>query len=145
VVTSTAVALADTDVAFTVNPAAAEPAATGTEDGIVRLEPAASPVVIVSPPAGAAADIPAVHAADPGVITVAGVQASEVRVYGWLMLTCPPVAVTARGSSLADTPIPLVNWITEEVLTVDGDTVNVAVAITPPAMAVLFRPARRQV
>ena len=75
---STAVAFALTLDAFAVKPAEFEPAGTKTEDGIVRLAPEARPVVTVSPPVGAGADNLTVHAADPGVVIVAGKQVSPV-------------------------------------------------------------------
>src|SRR5216683_12409 len=79
--TSTAVALALTVEAFSVNPALFDPAAAITDEGIVTL-PDPPPNPIVSPPLGAAADKVTMHEAELGVVTVAGVQASEVTADG---------------------------------------------------------------
>jgi hypothetical protein len=143
--TSTTVVLALTVKAFTVNPAVVDPAATVTDDGTVTLAAPPAPVVTVSAPVGAGADTVTVHEAEPGVVVVAGVQASEVTVNGGLILTCPPVAVTLRGLALAVDPILLVIWIADEVFTVVGETVNVAVATTPLAMVVTLKPDNKQV
>src|SRR5271169_4110745 len=86
-VARTAVLFALTANALAVKPAEFEPAGTRMADGIVTPDPEARPVVTVSPPAGAGADKVTVHAAEPGVVTVAGEQVSPVTVYGEAMLT----------------------------------------------------------
>ena len=65
-----AVALADVELAATeaVKVAELEPAGSTTDDGIVTLDRDATPVVTVSPPAGAGADSATAHAAEPGVV-----------------------------------------------------------------------------
>jgi hypothetical protein len=143
--TSTAVVLALTAGALTVKLAEVKPAATATEEGMVKLDPAARPMDKVSPVAGAAAETVAVHVAEPGVVTVAGAHISPVTAYGCAMLTSPPVAVTARALSVNAAPVVLITWIGDDVLVGVGDTVNVAVATTPPLMTVLFTPKRRHV
>lgn len=85
--TSTAVAFALTADAFAVKPAEFDPAGTTTDDGIVTFDPEATPVLTVSPPVGAGADTETVQAAEPGVVTVVGEQASPVTAYGELMVT----------------------------------------------------------
>jgi hypothetical protein len=143
--TTTTVVVAVTAKALSVNPALVDPAATITDEGTVTLAAPPVPVVTVSPPVGAGADTVTVHEAEPGVVTVAGVQASALVVNAGLMVTCPPVAVTLRGLPLAVAALTLTSWIVEDVLTVVGDTVNVAVAATPVAMVVALRPNNKQV
>lgn len=77
---NTAVLFALTVDAVAVKPAELEPAGTTTDDGIVTGDPEARPVATVSPPVGAGAETVTVHAAEPGVITVAGEQISPVAV-----------------------------------------------------------------
>jgi hypothetical protein len=84
---STAVVFALTVDALAVNPAEFEPAGIKTDDGIVTPDPEARPVVTVSPPAGAGAETVTVHAAEPGVVIVAGEQTSPVAMYGEVMVT----------------------------------------------------------
>jgi hypothetical protein len=103
--TSTTEVLALTVKAFTVKPALVDPAATVTDDGTATFAAPPVPVVTVSAPVGAGADTVTVHEAEPGVVIVAGVQASEATVNGGLILTAPPVAVTLRGLALAVDPI----------------------------------------
>jgi hypothetical protein len=86
-VANTAVLFVLTADALAVKPAEFEPAGTRMADGMVTPDPEARPVVTVSPPAGAGADNVTVHAAEPGVVIVAGEQASPVTVYGEAMLT----------------------------------------------------------
>jgi hypothetical protein len=143
--TSITVVLALTVEAFSVNPALVDPAAIVTDEGTVTLAAPPVPVVTVSPPVGAGADTVTVHAVEPGVVTVAGVQATALTLNGGLMVTCPPVAITLKALLLAVAPLTLRIWIVEDVLTVVGETVNVAVATTPLAMVVALRPNNKQV
>jgi hypothetical protein len=143
--TSITVVLALTVEAFSVNPALFDPAAIVTDEGTVTLAAPPVPVVTVSPPVGAGADIVTVHEAEPGVVTVAGVQARALTVNGGLMITCPPIAVTLKELLLAVAALTLRIWIVEDVLTVVGETVNVAVATTPWAMVVALSPNNKQV
>lgn len=73
--------------AFAVKPTEFKPAGTRMDDGIETVDPEARPVVTVSPPAGAGADNVTLHAAEPGVVIVAGEQVSPVTAYGEAMLT----------------------------------------------------------
>jgi hypothetical protein len=145
VVASTAVLVALTVDAFAVKPAEFEPTGTGMDDGMVTVDAEARPVVTVSPPAGAGADKVTVHAAEPGVMTVAGEQVSPVRVYGEAIFTRPPVAATPTGVPPSITPVMLVTWIEAGVLAAAGDAVKVAVATTPLLSVMLFRPNSMQV
>ena len=144
-VASTAVLLALTIDAFAVKPAEFEPAGIRMADGIVTVDPEASPVVTVSPPAGAGADKVTVHAAEPGVMTVAGEQVSPLRVYGEAIFTRPPVAATPTGVPPSVTPVLFVSWIAAGVLAAAGDTVKVTVATTPLLSVMLFSPNSMQV
>lgn len=64
-----------------------KPAGTRTDAGMVMPDPETSAVATVKPPDGAGADKATVHAADPGVVTVAGAHARPVTVYGEVMVT----------------------------------------------------------
>ena len=84
---STALVFALTVDAFAVKPAEFKPAGTKTDDGIVMPDPETSTTATVSPPVGAGADNATVHAAEPGVVTIAGAHASPVTVNGEVMAT----------------------------------------------------------
>jgi hypothetical protein len=144
-VARTAVLFALTAAAVAVKLAEFEPAGTRMADGMVTLDPEARPVVTVSPPAGARADNVTVHAAEPGVVTVAGEQVSPVTVYGEAMLTWPPVAATLTGVPLSVTPVLLSTWMEDDEPAAAGDTVKVAVATTPLLRVTLLRPNSMQV
>jgi hypothetical protein len=141
---STAVVFALTVDAIAVNPAEFEPAGITMDDGIVTVDPDATPVVTLSPPAGAGAETVMVHAVEPGVVMVAGEQVSPLAVYGEVTVTWPPVAETLTSASLIVTPVLFNTWIAD-VPPAAGDTVKVAVATTPLLSVVLLKPNSRQV
>lgn len=75
---NTMVALALMADAFTGKLAAVEPAVTVTDAGIVTLAAPPNPVVTVSPALGAGADTVTVQEAEPGVVTMDGLQTNPV-------------------------------------------------------------------
>ena len=79
---STTLVFTLTAVALAVKLAEFKPAGTRTDAGTVMPDPDTSAVVTVKPADGAGADKATVHAADPGVVTIAGAHARPVTVYG---------------------------------------------------------------
>jgi hypothetical protein len=61
------------------------------------------------------------------------------------MVTIDPEVVLEMSPPVPEVAIPLVSCTLEEVSNVDAETVNVTVAITPPAIAVWLTPYTIQV
>jgi hypothetical protein len=139
VAASTTLVFTLTADAFAVKLAEFKPAGTRTDAGMVMPDPETGAVVTVRPPDGAGADKATVHAVEPGVVTIAGAHARPVTVYGEVMVTWPPVAVTLRVVSLGVTPLLFSTWIGNMPIA-DSDTVKVAVATTPVLIVVVLRP-----
>lgn len=139
VAASTTLVFTLTADAFAVKLAEFKPAGTRTDAGMVMPDPETGAVVTVKPPDGAGADKATVHAVEPGVVTIAGAHARPVTVYGEVMVTWPPVAVTLTVVSLGVTPLLFSTWI-GKVPIADSDTVKVAVATTPVLIVVVLRP-----
>jgi hypothetical protein len=133
----------ETAAAVAVNVAVVNPALTVTEAGTVT-EALLLDRLTLAPPAGAAAVRVTVQVLVPGVTTEAGVQL-RLAGCGRVMVTVPPAVITAIGSPPGVVPSAPAICTVDDVLLVVGETVNVAVATTPEAMAVVFSPVTRQI
>ena len=89
----------------------------------------------LAPPVGAAALKVTVQALVPGVATEAGVQL-KLAGCGRVMITVPPAALTAIAAPPGLAPTGVAICTADDALPVVGETVKVAVATTPEAMAV---------
>jgi|SRR5665213_787075 len=130
------------DATVIVKPAVAAPAETvmlaGTLTFALLLES-----VTTNPPAGAALLIVAVHAEEPGALTLVGEQESPLRTGGgWITAIDPPVP--DMGIELPETlaaiiPLRVMGMLG---LTLAGEIVNVAVATDPLGIRLPVRPYR---
>ena len=144
--TNVAVVFELTAAAVALNPALIAPAAMLAEAGALTLAaPPATPNDTTKPPLGAAADAVTVHDAVPGVVSGFGAQVNPVNVVGWLMVTVPPLPVTAIGFPAASEAEGLNIPTPDDVLVVDGETESVIVATTPLAIVFALIPTTRQV
>jgi hypothetical protein len=144
---SVAVAPLVTAVAVAVKVALAAPAATVTDAGTVTfallLESATA-----KPPAGAGA-----VSATEQLVVAGGVSEAELHVSPLSALVAAaceietelPLPMTNAEVPVVETPMGELSRMDEKVLSVVGETVNVAVAITPLAIVLAFMPVSRQV
>jgi hypothetical protein len=145
VATNVAVVEALTAAIVALNAAVVAPWAMVTEPGILTpAVPPETPRATLSPPLGAGADAVTVHAAVPGVVSGLGEQDSAVNVTGWVIVTVPPVAVTASRLPAASVPEGLVICTPEDLFVVVDESVKVIVATTPLLIVFSFNPKSRQ-
>ncbi|HLM99785.1 MAG TPA: hypothetical protein VK335_10910 [Bryobacteraceae bacterium] len=145
VATNDAVVEALTAAAVALNVAVVAPWAMVTAPGsLTPAAPPETPRATLSPPLGAGADAVTVHDAVPGVVSGLGEQDSAVNVTGWVIVTVPPVAVTASRLPAASVPEGLVICTPEDLFVVVDESVKVIVATTPLLIVFSFNPKSRQ-
>jgi hypothetical protein len=130
---------------WTVNDADVEPAGTVTEAGIVTgTDDAPLPSETIRPPEGAGPVKVAVQELEPGLTTVAGLQARPESCGVAANEIVPPVALRANARASGDAPEIVARPTGDTVLVVDARELRVSVATTPSAMARVFNPETMQ-
>jgi hypothetical protein len=133
-----AVCVLVTAAAEAVNVVDIEPAGTVTEAGTVKLALLLE-IDTVNPPIPAASDNPTVHVEVAGVFT-GDVHERLLRATGGITVTDAPVPVEGITAASAEEAIAPLTPIEIEFVVGAAATVNVAVATTPLAIAVVFTP-----
>ena len=145
VATNVAVVEALTAATVALNAAVVAPWAMVTEPGTLTLAVLPeTPRATLSPPLGAGADAVTVHAAVPGVVSGLGEQDSAVNVTGWVIVTVPPLVVTASGLPATSVAEGLAICTPEDLFVVVDESVRVIVATTPLLIVFSFNPKSRQ-
>ena len=125
------------------------PAATVTLGGVdtVAAEVDVEPTETVVPPEGAGPERVTVHCDEPGAVTEVGVQDklfSEGGGAALLIVIVAPEAVAAMAAPAPEVAIGAVTWMALELEVVALETLKLAVARVPSAIAFVLRPLARQ-
>lgn len=129
--------MAVTDAPLAVNVAAADPAATTTEDGTVKFALLLFRASVM-PPEGAAALSLTVQVEVPGTAIDDGLHTKELTVGVDPTVIVPPLAVTEIDAAEGEEAIAFVRATLREPTPAAG--VTETVATTPLEIAVVFRP-----
>jgi hypothetical protein len=142
-----AVAVIRTDVAAvaefsrSVNGRLVDPAGIVRLDGIVTLAPEVEkPSETVYPVDGAAAVKDTAHCDEPGACITAGLQLIDDKATERMILIEDPDPIPLTRPAVGEAPTMLSSWIELDVAVELEEILNVAVAIVPVAITVLFTP-----